>query len=66
MWIQEWRLAGWMDGQGTTSRPLVENVRGRAVVVDGEERRRMASVKVGWKRPPWGECLSLWVGRTWP
>lgn len=32
-----------------------------------EERRRIACVIVGWKRPPWmGEYALRWVGRTWP
>ena len=32
-----------------------------------EERRRIACVRVGWKRPPWtGEYAPRWVGRTWP
>ena len=26
----------------------------------------MAWVMAGWNRPPWAECFSLWVGRTWP
>lgn len=26
----------------------------------------MAWVIAGWKRPPWAECFSRWVGRTWP
>lgn len=30
------------------------------------DKRRMASVKVGWKRPPCWECFKRWVGRTWP
>lgn len=31
------------------------------------ERRRIAWVMVGWKRPPWtGEYAQRWVGRTWP
>lgn len=32
----------------------------------GAETRRTASVMVGWKRPPRGECFKRWVGRTWP
>jgi hypothetical protein len=31
-----------------------------------EERRRIASVIVGWKRPPWEEYALRCVGRTWP
>lgn len=32
-----------------------------------EERRRIACVMVGWKRPPlMGEYARRWVGRTWP
>jgi hypothetical protein len=26
----------------------------------------MAWVMLAWKRPPWGECIERWVGRTWP
>lgn len=31
-----------------------------------EDKRRMACVREGWKRPPCGECLRRWQGRTWP
>ena len=34
--------------------------------VEGDDSRRIASVKVGWKRLPLEECFSLCVGRTWP
>lgn len=45
---------------------------GRGLCEDGEvggggaERRRMACVIVGWKRPPKGEWARRCVGRTWP
>lgn len=40
--------------------------RGEEVEEKGwEERRRIACVIVGWKRPPWtGEYAPRWVGRT--
>lgn len=31
-----------------------------------EDSSRMAWVIVGWKRPPWGECMLRCVGKTWP
>lgn len=35
------------------------------VVVKGAaERSLIASVIVGWKRPPYMECFLRWVGRT--
>lgn len=36
------------------------------MVKGGWERRRTASVMVGWKGPPWGEWARRWVGRVWP
>lgn len=30
------------------------------------DRRRIACVMVGWKRPPNVEWADRWVGRTWP
>lgn len=37
-----------------------------AMVKGGRERRRMASVREGWKGPPWGEWAMRWVGRVCP
>lgn len=39
---------------------------GGGAVKGARERRRMACVMVGWKRPPWGEWARRWQGRVWP
>lgn len=36
------------------------------VVKGWRDIRRTASIMVGWKRPPRGECPRRWVGRVWP
>lgn len=56
-----------VGGVGVAVVERAGNEDGGKVFVNGaRERRRIACVIVGWKRPPWGECARRWVGRVWP